>query len=76
MAEVQNEIWTLLGKYLCGEVTQAERTLVEILLSENTDLRNFYQQLEAVYLNEGGNKQAEAENAFAQLDKRIRKSNS
>ena len=74
MAEVQDEIWALLSKYLCGEVTQAERRLVEILLEENPDLRNFYQQLEIVYLNDGGNKQAES--AFARLDKRIKKSNS
>ena len=74
MAEVQDEIWALLSKYLCGEVTQTERRLVEILLEENPDLRNFYQQLEIVYLNDGGNKQAES--AFARLDKRIKKSDS
>jgi len=75
MAEIQEEIWILLGKYLCGEVTPAEQQLVEILLKENMDLMNFYQQLETVYLSNGaGNK--EAMKAFARLDERIKKSNS
>jgi len=75
MSEVQDDIWGLLAKYLCGEASSTERLLVEILLKENEDLRNFYQQLEMAYLlNENkGNK--DALYAFSKLDERIKKSN-
>jgi hypothetical protein len=76
MAVAEGEIWVLLAKYLCGEVTPQESILVELLLRENEDLRHYYQQVEMAYLlNENpGNK--DALRAFTQLDKRIRKSES
>jgi hypothetical protein len=76
MTEVREEIWSLLAKYLCGEATSSECMVVELLLKENEELRNFYHQLEIAYaLNETtGNK--DALKAFARLDKRIKKSES
>jgi hypothetical protein len=73
MAEVQDEIWVLLGKYLCGEATSSESRLIELLLKENLDLMDFYQQLEAVYLNERAGNETAAK-AFARLDQRIKNS--
>jgi len=74
MAEVRDEIWILLARYLCGEATPSECLIVEILLHENEEVRNFYQQMELDFLlNENqGNK--DAVNAFARLDERIKKS--
>lgn len=76
MTEDREEIWSLLAKYVCGEATSSECIMVELLLKENEELRNFYHQMEMAYaLNEtNGNK--EAVKAFARLDKRIKKSQS
>ena len=73
MAEVRDEIWALLAKYLCGEASSSECRLVELLLNENAELRNFYQLMETdSMLNESdGNKNAIK--AFARLDRRIKK---
>lgn len=76
MTEVREEIWSLLAKYLCGEATSSECIVVELLLKENEEIRNFYHQMEMAYVlhDTSGNK--DAVKAFARLDKRIKKSES
>ena len=76
MAKVQDEIWGLMAKYLCGEASPSEHLLVELLLKENMELRNFYQQLEMAYLLNENHGNKGASKAFAKLDERIKKSNS
>jgi hypothetical protein len=76
MTEVREEIWSLLAKYLCGEATSSECIVVELLLKENEEMRNFYHQMEMAYAlhDTSGNK--DAVKAFARLDKQIKKSES
>jgi len=74
MAEVEDEIWALLAKYLSGEVTPAERVMVELLLSEHTSLNDFYQKIQTSYSNEAVKDHKNAIIAFEKLDKRIRRS--
>lgn len=76
MTEVREEIWSLLAKYLCGEATSSECIVVEHILKENEEMRNFYHQMEMAYVvnDTSGNK--DAVKAFARLDKRIKKSES
>jgi hypothetical protein len=72
----REEIWSLLAKYLCGEATSPECMMVELLLKENEELRNFYHQMEMAYVVEETNGNKDALKAFALLDKRIKKSES
>ena len=74
MKVVQEEIWSLLAKYLCGEATSSECMVVELLLKENDELRNFYHQMEMAYLLIEPNGNKDAIKAFSRLDKRIKKS--
>jgi len=74
MAEVRDEIWILLARYLCGEATPSECLIVEIVLHENEELRNFYQQMELDFLLNENQENKDAVNAFARLDERIKKS--
>jgi hypothetical protein len=50
--------------------------MVELLLKENEELRNFYHQMEMAYVVEETNGNKDALKAFALLDKRIKKSES
>ncbi len=76
MTEIREEIGSLLAKYLCGEATSSECTVVELLLKENEEVKNFYHQMEMAFVlhNTMGNK--DAVKAFARLDQRIKKSES
>lgn len=74
MTEVREEIWSLLAKYLCGEATSSECVIVELLLQENAELRNFYHQMEMAYALNEDSRHKDSVKAFARLDKRIKKS--
>jgi hypothetical protein len=75
MTEVRDEIWVLLARYLCGEATPSECLIVDILLSENEELKTFYQQMEMDYLINEKPENKDVINAFVKLDKRIKNSN-
>jgi hypothetical protein len=74
MAEVRDEIWVLLARYLCGEASPSECLIVELLLNENEELRTLYYQLELDYLMNEKNGHKDTFQAFARLDERIKKS--
>lgn len=75
MAEIKDEIWVLLARYLCGEATPDECLLMEMVLHENDELKRFYQQLKADFLFNQQKESKEAFFAFANLDKRIKTQN-
>ena len=76
MTEDREEMWSLLAKYLSGEATASECIMVEFLLKENEELRDFYHQMELAYVLNEPNGNKEAIKAFTRLDKRIKKSDS
>ena len=75
MDEVRDEIWALLARYLSGEVTTSECLIVETLLSENVELKKFYDQMRTDYLMQEPTVHEVASQVFAKLDARIKKSN-